>query len=587
MTKNIQAASQVDVDLLEHLTQMVRINRVSKGFTVSEPIQGTYGYVWILTPKPNSGNYSKLAVKTEIPQSFDDQTQDKLEIFEREMNKSLSLPYCFFALTTHGFLDIGLPFTKDGKTIILPALKMEGMDGTLQEWVDGQTEVTIENKLIAIVQGLYGLRHMYRNGFEGHGDIKPSNFLYSDMRTKSSLIAESDLLAWPSNSCPYRVVVADYGWADAWVDLDAFTKVLRTYRAPERENDQFIPVKSDMFSMGILISELCQGDHPARNLKAATKSVGSWERCVKKQDWNLSNFPTENIRDIALSCLSFEPADRPEIDELIGVLTLELKNHFHVEHFQEMLDEYEQKFTGNKIESLPWSAPKTASISEKEKSRTLTDLKHEINEIKVVDLDSCDLWVDLALTVIDIIDAEEDLLVLGLRKAARNYLDDILGNITKQNLHESIPSRLIPFKSLREFHVFSGTVLKTTLVAGSTYEAEISRNKQNKLVLSALAFEIASEHSQTDFEKMSYYSKESIRHSPDIADLYYWYVRRKWKFFRFYNSRGAVSDKLRGSQDDQIHNLRLAIKCDPKWDEPKGLLRQIEKYGWDKMIDDK
>ena len=584
---------------VDQLSARLRFHRVTDGYTISEPLEGTYGYVWILIPDNDSliSPTTKIALKTVMPKLNSDNSKlrEDLKVFEREMTLSLSLPASFFALKPLGLLQFGLPLEIEDETFSLPVLKMKAMDGSLEEWVGKQTAVTIENKLIAVVQGLCGLRHMYRNGFEGHGDIKPSNFLYLDMRKGYPHIRESDLSAWPSNKYPYRVVIADFGWADAWVDLGYSNKVLRWYMAPERIHEKTVPIKSDIFSIGILISELCQGKNPANNFNKAKKSNGNWEKCVKNEDWDLSNIPTDNIKDIVFSCLSFDPANRPDINELIDKLSKELEKNFGIHHFQKMLSLYDKELTEDKIDSLPWSSLETAPISEREKNRTIAMIKTEINNINVIDCDSYDRWLRLAETAIKIINPVNDPFILGLRKASRNYLDNILDKVTKHNLHDSIPSRLMAFDSLRKFEVFSAIVAMAVKIAESNYENEISNNK-SAFMLSALAFDLASwsiskvQDGETtdkeDFEIAEYYFTEAINHNADQAVLFYFSVSLKLKFFR---ERLGISDNtfkfLRGSQVEQVEKLKLAIKYDSEWKEPKKLLREIEEFSWDGLTE--
>jgi serine/threonine protein kinase len=237
----------------------------------AEPKVGSYGLVFILTAKSPNTSPRSFAVKTvdpeKIPQGF---KKDEDKVLRREFRMWLELPHTYNVLPALGFDIATLSESAQNKSIDLPIMRMPRMKGSLQEWVSKPTTVEIADRLIALSQALNGLQYLYDHGFEGHGDLKPENLLYDDLRCKVLL---DDQPRWPSTFHPWRVSVADLGWADAWVDLGLSTIAGRPYLALERLAGEFVPIKSDMFSMGVIASELLQGHHPhpAKNSKQFEK----------------------------------------------------------------------------------------------------------------------------------------------------------------------------------------------------------------------------------------------------------------------------------------------------------------------------
>jgi serine/threonine protein kinase len=552
------------------------IERSFHPFFVSEPIGGTYGQVWILSGfegKTGSKRRDGFAIKTVMLLDEDGAENDLLETFEREMNLSLTLPSDFNVLPIFGFVDPKLwVLDAEDKLIFVSGLKMKAMSGSLQDWVDDQDKVTIENRLIAMVQAGSGLRHLYQNGFEGHGDIKPSNFLYSDLRDVSLEIKDVDDSLWPSNQHPYQVVVADFGWADAWVDLGFSQKAWRQYLAPERLDNVFEPMKSDMFSLGIVLAEMVTGKHPASNYKKAVKSTGEWNKCIKNGNWDLSEIESDRLKNLILSCLSHTSFERPSIDFFIDELCLELEEHYRVEGVKLVLSANKEKYNSNANERLSWASRQTVNLGGKEKDRTMLRLEAAIDDVKVSDYESCAEWANLAIAFFDITESGD--YIESLRKTARKHLTGILSGINGENIDSEVSDK--GQKWAQKFEIFSSTISLMVELAESSYEDELSKGKVSPFLLAALAFTCAGSFKDTDMTRTRYYLNEGIRHCPDQACLYYFDV--------LWDDMAEILRKMGFMKDSQIDTveakkakLENAIQYAPEWNEPRRMLEEIKR----------
>ena len=274
--------------LMTVTTQGLRewLEREYDGYAVEgEPVHGTYGLIWFLLAR--SGDRAApatFAVKTVVPEKITQgSTLDEVKFLRREFRIWLALPHTYNVLPALGF---DFAYLSDGwnAPIHLPVMRMPRMDGSLQEWVRKPSPAQVVDRLLALSQALNGLQYLYDHGFEGHGDLKPSNLLYDNLRANFNL---DERASWPSALHPWWVRVADLGWADAWVDLGYGRKVLREYMAPERIEGTVVPIKSDMFSMGVIASELLQGHHPAGNIKKVSQYDGKWNRWTASGERNV------------------------------------------------------------------------------------------------------------------------------------------------------------------------------------------------------------------------------------------------------------------------------------------------------------
>ena len=534
--------------------------------SIGGPIEGTYGQVWILS----LGDRVDLAVKTVIMPEGKETSEDNVEIFERELTISLMLPRHFNVVPIFGFVTHPHLFypNEDGGVVTVSALKMRAMHGSLDDWVSDPDAATLENRLIAAAQAATGLQHLYTSGFEGHGDIKPSNFLYADMRDIYPEIRQHDSnpSLFPSNKYPYSVAVADLGWADAWIDLGLSEKVQRTYIAPERMKGNVVAQKSDIFSMGILLAELLLCKHPARNFNKSQQSPGKWHRCVENSDWDLSGIESVRIRKLVSECLNLSPNNRPSIDYFIDEICIELEESHGVESLKECLAIQNNVYASSRSEHVAWASGFTNRISDKENARTLTMLQASLAKINVTDFDSLDDWSALASATLGIIADESDSFSVGLRDSARGYFNTILMQMNKDDLDASISSDKYP-AILDKFEIFSGQVGSMLEILQSSYEEQLENENASPLILAASAFTHAGNFKDSDIKMTRYYLGKCIEHAPDQAVSYYFDVlwdvmAQEMSGFRQNHDFQPYTAAARRSK------LNKAILLSPNWKDP-------------------
>jgi serine/threonine protein kinase len=548
--------------------------------SIGDPIEGTYGQVWILS----LGDRADLAVKTVMMPERKETTKDELEIFERELTISLMLPRHFNVVPIFGFVTHPHLFypNEDGAAVFVSALKMGAMHGCLDDWVSDPHAATLENRLIAAAQAATGLQHLYMSGFEGHGDIKPSNLLYADMRDKHPAIRERDSndSLFPSNRYPYKVVVADLGWADAWVDLGHIKgfkkKVLPSYCAPEREMEEatVVPQKSDIFSMGILLASLLLNRHPARDFKKYERSTGKRRRCIENSDWDLSGIESVRISKLVSECLSLSPKDRPSVDYFIDEICSELEDCHGVESLKECLAIQNDVYASSRSEHVAWASRFTNRTSDKESTRSLKMLQVSLAKINVTDFDSLKDWSALASATLGIIADESDSFSVGLRASARGYLNSILAHMNKDDLETSVSSdKNMAF--YQKFEIFSRQVDSILDRLQSSYEEQLANENAGPLLLAASAFSYAGDFKDSDMKMTRYYLDKSLEHDPGQAVLYYFDV--------FWDVEAEEMSMLRPNRDVEpyttevrLSKLKKAISLAPKWKEPRQLLDSLD-----------
>ena len=566
MTKNIPNENSSPIEWVKWDLQ-----KTYEEYDVSDAIEGTYGHVFIL--KSNMSTRPTIAIKVALPANINviDSSKD-VDLFEREMNLSISLPPHFNNVPILGFQNPRLITLINNKIIPIPALKMGAMKGTLEDFIDCKF-INDKTKLIAIIQAAHGLKHMYSHGFQGHGDIKPSNLLYSFIpEYDDDMSAETQLKEHISSSGStfLHVVVTDYGWADAWIDLDEHMKVFREYMAPERKESSFIKEKSDIFSLGVVLAQLLLNRHPARNLKKAKKSLGNWIRCVDNKDWDLSGIESEEIKIHILSCLSNIGDDRPSIDEFIKKLTILLKDEYKYDfnkHYQQFLPKLE-----NTLEHRIWAAHQAETLNDNEKEKSLSDLKNMLKREVVEDLESFHSWQKIVAAIIGFNNEQDDTYLKSLKNITKSYAKKILSDINEINLSRYLEPRMNSYPVFEEFGWILG---RFAFITDSSFKKELKNNTLNTFSLSALAWRDAMDfRMEKNYIEMAYHFSESIRLNPNQATSYYWDVKSKRdaNLFAKFTGENPIFEE---SHETQVSKLKKSIKHLPDWHEPKSLLKII------------
>ncbi len=452
------------------------------------------------------------------------------------------------------------------------------MAGSLDTWASKPPSgAEVADRLIALAQSLNGLQFLYEHGFEGHGDLKPSNLLYDDLSIKFQL---GDSETWPSTAHPWRIRVADLGWADAWVDLGLSTKALRTHMAPERFEAIVVPVKSDIFSMGIIAAELLQGQHPADNLKARTKSEGNWIRWVTDGTRNLSGVTSTKLQAVIRKCLSASPDARPDALEFLNEVCIELKTTFSIDIAQ-TLELWRSGAAGDdnvvKNEQFAWAAKQSPRLGITEAEVSRMQLAEKLSKIDVVDFKSCEEWAPLADALLYLI-AENHETRRHIRNLASEYLVSILGRTGRSELAQlGVRSDLPTLRPFERYSALAGTladIAELTLDNGAVIEKQLDPYAKSALRYSTASKLWASGKNNAAIEKLS----DSIAEAPDEPTFYYF--RALWAYMTRVLLRTVRShtDTLEPPDiDDIARDLKKAIRLEPDWEEPKRLLGSLHR----------
>lgn len=542
----------------------------------AEPVHGTYGLIWFLTKK---GTAKGFAVKTLAPEKvLESKSLDDLANLRREFRMWLALPLTYNVVSALGF-DIALLGGDDESEVVnLPVMRMPLMDGSLDDWVNNPKFDGID-KLIALAQAFNGLLHLYTNGFQGHGDLKPSNLLYIDMSKQYRL---PDNNSWPSKQRPWRICVADLGWADAWVDLGFTNKVLRDYMAPERFKGEFSRIKSDMFSMGVIAAQLLQGCHPASNLKKHLKSEGSWKRWVESGERYLDGISSDRIRTMILRCLDHDPAARPDANECLGEICTELKETCHLD-IEQTLAAWRRPISDSLVdqyEHQAWAANNSIRLGASEVIRSLEQITSRLNKVQVYDIISCEEWIPLADSYLELVEATgeiQEASEVPIRKLALSYLLSILGKLNRLDIL-NIQARDY-YAGIQPFERYSDIVRCMADLAGFPRD-ELEATKQlGSYARSALAFGKASALRLDGGGQSEVIALLTAAINAAQDEPVNYYFRARWTHENLFLTPGRAESKGLSSQQaiqNIVSDLGRAISLAPNWEEPKNLLELIK-----------
>lgn len=163
-------------------------------------------------------------------------------------------------------------------------------------------ELNFEEKNRITVELVLGMRYIHRHRFM-HRDLKPLNILLSKNN---------------------HVRITDFGLAKEEDLSTSQTKGVGTllFMAPERfnteeeeENGTRYTNKVDVYSFGIILIFIVNDKYPTFNLKKVVTGV------LPKLPENISKW----VRELIISCLSFEPGNRPSFAEIFEIMK---KNNF-------------------------------------------------------------------------------------------------------------------------------------------------------------------------------------------------------------------------------------------------------------------
>lgn len=200
-----------------------------------------------------------------------------------------------------------------------PLICMPYCDGDLSELVSKKLSLT--SVICLSMQIMKAMMTANKRGMDYHQDIKPENILFTDLSKKFAKFPPSHV----DLSLKYSIRLADFGVANAW--YNNHLGGTNAYKAPEQyefcSHDGFDP---DVFAVGLVISELFQGFHPA-SIDSKT-NISKW-RGSKLKIWATSGKrhfkESEEPQDIELvsllrRMLDSDPLCRPSFEQCYTTL---------------------------------------------------------------------------------------------------------------------------------------------------------------------------------------------------------------------------------------------------------------------------
>lgn len=557
-------------------------------YDVSElPVVGTYGLVWLLEGR----NYKKnrFAVKTlPLPgESEAGKFPHDLAYLQREFRLWLQLPPHQNVLPALGFEIAELKLNDEELPLKIPIMRMPRMDGSLDAWVANDS-ISRVDKLIAIAQAVNGLIHMYRHGFQGHGDLKPSNILYSDLRPRFEL---DERINWPSQTHPWQVRIADLGWADAWVDLGFSNKSLREFMAPERFDKIVVPQKSDMFAMGVIVAMLLSGRHPSKNLKKSLQSDGKWCRSINNAEWDLQLIDSRRIKSLVIDSLSHDPDHRPTPENFLNTILEELLEVYSqpIGKTLELWNERSDSFS--ELEHVSWAARQSIQLGVEQSAASMKAIELRLNAIEISDVQSCEEWIELARSLVVLLhdNASESSKnkLLQIEMTAMQILKDHFIFNDLDDL-ERIGSRADLPVCVSKFERLSEDIGMLLSLAGLPSDLTQLGNlfPKAKTTLAAVCFHLAGSLRQDgDLIAMNMMLDRGVELNSFVYDLYYF--RASWNWEQLLIRSVTKNAVLNSNNLEVLHCLsdaKRAVSISPNRPDAHSLLNEILKYVDEKMV---
>lgn len=307
INSNTTIQNAVEVDMSSHLQKMTVIELF--GGKITEELSGNSGTVYLIDRGESVVPRNIVAKTVKI------KSETGLARFMDECKKWAKVNSPFVATAFY----IEKRYTET-------FLCMKFGDQSLLSFLKTST-LTDFGAIFIATQLAYGLRDMKRLGVSYHQDYNPQNILVQDF--------SKTILEFPpkhyDDAFRFRIMLSDFGMADYFAEdpINGARGGKFAYKAPEQyENSEIIGFDPDIFSFGVIVTLLLSDFHPCGNAKEKIlskrnpKTKGGWEYWAKQGNRvvNLKSPYSIEIANMLRRCLSIQPLDRPNIEEVIAVL---------------------------------------------------------------------------------------------------------------------------------------------------------------------------------------------------------------------------------------------------------------------------
>jgi serine/threonine protein kinase len=265
--------------------------------------EGRGGRIYIVEREgfPQFIAYKTIKEFEDMPHTGD--MADVTERLEREAN--------------HWFRFAGHPLVIKPRSITMidgfPLICMPYCDGDVSALTQNTFSLTgVVCLALQIVKGMLAAK---AQGMKHHQDMKPENLLFCDLSKEFSEFPSPDV----DPALKYSIRVADFGVANAWDN--AHRGGTNVYKAPEQhEGTSYSTFEPDVFAVGIVITELLQGYHPAvtgplsKPLNWNGSKMKKWAISGQRNFVAAADAETQELIDLLQEMLQPDPASRPTFD---------------------------------------------------------------------------------------------------------------------------------------------------------------------------------------------------------------------------------------------------------------------------------